>query len=580
MGFSYLNALQLLFRVRNETDCKTLVHFFERFMEEEEVLSKLVPDEKNLSAKEFRRIQRYLCNLENLIQQSIDQAGPGKLQKFLSVSESSERKMAVNLLRSLAGGFIELTKAMKRCQGNLEVFVDEHHEKISRSERKLKQAAGLFDDDSDDGKEGSIADSEDEFFNEDELEEAKCKTILGIERVAEYYVSCALVLLVMVSLGELLGRKDKYEDALDESTILASNFLKHAFPLFERGMSFDAAVFKKHVLDLSVMGLTNKDGWPFLLGQVILKFRLLHSAMSAMDIYLFPKTIQGHKAGIKSISFSTFDDAVVMTAGYDRLIRIWDTRKRLQLAQFAGHRSIVTRAVFSHVDDKKIVSSSADHTVRIWDAYQGTCMNVLQGHEDSVLSCDISSNDKVIASCSMDKSIRIWKMDDGVCVRVLRGHTDWVKAVRFTPQGPYLFSAALDRHVVCWDMSSEANAAVYVVEGHGDYVLDIGVSPFNTMLVTASRDRTIKVWDFTSAEEVCSVQHKASWGSCLQFSEDGRYFAVGSYDNYILIYHTPTVTLRRAIKVNNGGVLSLAFSLRNQTVVLGTSDGCIQVIPL
>lgn len=73
----------------------------------------------------------------------------------------------------------------------------------------------------------------------------------------------------------------------------------------------------------------------------------------------------------------------------DRLIRIWDTKTRRCLAQFAGHRSIVPKAVIGSTDEF-IVSCSFDGTVKVWNAHTAECERTLSGHEDSVMDVALS----------------------------------------------------------------------------------------------------------------------------------------------------------------------------------------------
>mmetsp|Transcript_23767 Transcript_23767/g.59994 ORF Transcript_23767/g.59994 Transcript_23767/m.59994 type:complete len:409 (-) Transcript_23767:301-1527(-) len=170
---------------------------------------------------------------------------------------------------------------------------------------------------------------------------------------------------------------------------------------------------------------------------------------------IFPRSFTAHGAGVKSISVCNTDPSFILTAGYDRLVRIWDLNTRRCLAQFAGHRSIVPRAVINS-SDEYVVSCSFDGTVRVWHSHSGECLHVLTGHEDSVMDVAMSTyNERLVASCSMDKTCRLWDRETGVCLRVLKGHKKWVKTVSLTHDGKYLLSCSLDKHVIVWDIQRD-----------------------------------------------------------------------------------------------------------------------------
>ena len=51
--------------------------------------------------------------------------------------------------------------------------------------------------------------------------------------------------------------------------------------------------------------------------------------------------------------------------------------------------------------------------VRIWDQ-KAKCINIVQGHKSSVLSCAFSPNGKHILSASADGTLRLWNLDGTV----------------------------------------------------------------------------------------------------------------------------------------------------------------------
>lgn len=58
------------------------------------------------------------------------------------------------------------------------------------------------------------------------------------------------------------------------------------------------------------------------------------------------------------------DEYKIVSAGYDKTIRVWDLRRGEPTSTLSGHSASVLCMQF---DKEKIVTGSADKTLKIWD---------------------------------------------------------------------------------------------------------------------------------------------------------------------------------------------------------------------
>eukprot|EP00753_Platysulcus_tardus_P001483 PLAT11363.1.p1 GENE.PLAT11363.1~~PLAT11363.1.p1 ORF type:complete len:809 (-),score=285.88 PLAT11363.1:1359-3785(-) len=459
-----------------------------------------------------------------------------------------------------------------------------------RGDRLRRQQGGADDDDSGSDDEESDWSSPElrrlrewvETHEEDvqAFVEARCASILSLEDVVELYFINLMAAVTTMICAELLGSDEVMKAHLADAMELASDFARTVLPMLQRLLVFQPSLLERNVLTKSCRGLSrasyNSD-----FRRTVRKIAVLDGVFSSLDVHLFPMTFEAHGKGVKSISASHTDKDVIVTGGYDRLVRIYNIRTGVCLGQFCGHRSIVSWVAFS-ADDLLVASASFDATLRVWNCKTAKCMVSFVGHRDSVLDADWSPDNALLLSASMDSTVRLWDAHTGACYRVFHAHEpdSWVKAVCFTPDGMGFVSCGLDRQVVVWSLAADAVRPTRFWDGHDDYILDAAVTQ-PKVLLTTSKDGTLKLWNLDSGTLGRVVDPGfSSWASTVAFSPDGKLFVCATFDNYILILNSASGRVLRQLRVHNEGTLVVRFSAGCTEVICGTSSGRIQILPL
>lgn len=139
-----------------------------------------------------------------------------------------------------------------------------------------------------------------------------------------------------------------------------------------------------------------------------------------------------HAKGIYSMDWSP-NGYHLATASGDNSVQIWDLRKMPDHALFSipAHHKLVSSVRFlQETDSKKItkpvcdeedenprlldvsgtvlVTSSFDGTVKLWSADNWVCQKTLRGHNDKVMSCDISNDGSLVISTGWDRTLKTW----------------------------------------------------------------------------------------------------------------------------------------------------------------------------
>ncbi len=105
------------------------------------------------------------------------------------------------------------------------------------------------------------------------------------------------------------------------------------------------------------------------------------------------------------------DGRILVTAGYDRQIIIWDLEVGEELYTIKGlkgHSDYVKSVAFSP-DGQTFATGSWDKTIKIWDLNTREEISILEDHADFVTSIIFSRDGQTLMSGSYEGTIKIWE---------------------------------------------------------------------------------------------------------------------------------------------------------------------------
>jgi len=167
------------------------------------------------------------------------------------------------------------------------------------------------------------------------------------------------------------------------------------------------------------------------------------------------------------------------------------------LAIGEGHRDVLYDAEWAP-DGALIATAGYDQVIRVWDGASGKLVREIPGHNGAVFDLAFSPNGKLLASASGDQTSKVWRVSDGERLDTLNQPQGAQFRIAFTPDGKHLLGAGADNRIRLWRLLSvdtpEINPVLQARFSHEAEVVQFAFDPAGKQLLSASADGTVKLW--------------------------------------------------------------------------------------
>jgi WD40 repeat protein len=238
--------------------------------------------------------------------------------------------------------------------------------------------------------------------------------------------------------------------------------------------------------------------------------------------------LAGHASGgVRRLVFSR-DGKLLLSAGFDGAVRVWDmtTCKELQNLRVEGG-TVYSVAI---TDDSKIVATAGRDGLKLWDLATGTEQPREEMNKHSCVAVAFSPDGKLAASGD-SSTVKLWETATGKEVHTLRGYRGELSYLVFSADGRTLYTASYDRCVRLWEVRT--GRLIHEGEGHTGWVWGLALSPDEKTLASCSVDTKLLCWDLTglgrpatSTVRLSAKQLETHWNELASRDAGAAYRAV------------------------------------------------------
>jgi WD40 repeat protein len=257
----------------------------------------------------------------------------------------------------------------------------------------------------------------------------------------------------------------------------------------------------------------------------------------------------------------------------------WHYLKRLPFANFpTRHHGTLARMVAFSPDGRHLASGDLDGEVKIWDARTGDQRHTFRAHDGAIMALAFSPDGKCLATGTRygQDSVKVWDVSTGRLLHTLAGHANGIEGLAFSPDGERLGSAGVDRTVRLWDVASGQEVLTYREHVQPLAVNGLAFCAGGRRLTSVSVDGVVKVWEAATGQTVSTFQG-GLWVSCVAFSRDGQWLALGGEDGAVEVYQADPWQEVRSLEAHLSVVRYLALSPDGRRLASSGDDRTLKV---
>jgi WD40 repeat protein len=276
------------------------------------------------------------------------------------------------------------------------------------------------------------------------------------------------------------------------------------------------------------------------------------------------RVLAGHTHYVSDLVFLP-GDKQLLTASYDKTLRLWSVEDGRELHRFPGHTTAVTALALSP-DGGRAVSGDLSGAIKLWNLETRLEGRAFESAPSSVTSLAFSRDGKQVLSGHLG-AVYLWDAATGRRIETLSEKSGFLGAI-FGPADDVLIYAEdgkLQRIALADGKPLESRP-------HPGSLGGVALSADGKQLAVACRDGQLRLSAMDAWSKVRELDQKAAVNFAA-FSPDGTRVVSGGQDGALILWNAETGKPLIRYEGHTAAVRRLAFSSDGRTIASGSTDG-------
>ncbi|KDP30999.1 hypothetical protein JCGZ_11375 [Jatropha curcas] len=230
----------------------------------------------------------------------------------------------------------------------------------------------------------------------------------------------------------------------------------------------------------------------------------------------------------------THDNKSVIAASSSNNLYAWDAYSGRVRHTLTGHIDKVCAVDVSKISSRHVVSAAYDRTIKVWDLQKGYCTNTIVFHSNCNSLC-FSMDGQTICSGHVDGNLRLWDIQTGKLLSEVAAHSLAITSICLSRNGNVILTSGRDNLHNLFDMRSLEVCGTLRASGNrvASNWSRSCISPDDNYVAAGSADGSVYIWSVSKADIVSTLKEHTTSVLCCSWSGLGKPLATADKNGII-----------------------------------------------